>query len=268
MGDKKVLIAGAGPSAAYAVMACRARGIKPMVVTKVPPSTQVDGAFFLHWLPAELKFERYGEAHEILISGVGSAENYTKKQWGAPVPSSFPEQPRTELWYDSRALLRVWDRQDWVSGDLGVVELKGLATQYDAVLHTYTVAPQHVGRHCKWFPVRTFHNDGDSNRPLEILYNGNLSDRWVRMTQSFTGRVTFEFPDEAATEMDLEFNSVWRTMEQNKLRDLPPDTKPVERSEWLAPNVAPIGRFARWDRKLLSHHAYDHTLELLEEVGC
>jgi hypothetical protein len=51
------------------------------------------------------------------------------------------------------------------------------------------------------------------------------------------------------------------------LRDIPPETVPVGLAERVEHNVVPIGRFATWDRRGLSHHAYHAVLKALDEVA-
>lgn len=260
----RVLIVGTGPSAAFAVQACRDFGAQATVWTDRPPAAQEDGAFFIHWLPPALA--KAAHPVPVRIESVGTARGYTMKQWLRPVESSFPAEPREELWFNSADLMALWRRHDWwLVGPLLDERLEqAAADEYDWVFHTYPVARHRRGRTVVWFEVLSFSRNGPPNGAtgLRILYNGDLNDRWVRMTESFGGRVSIEFPRGAAALAQLA-DPVFAAMSRGRLRDLPPETEPVQPYEWLAPNCLPLGRFAEFDRTKLSHHSYERVMSVL-----
>lgn len=260
----KILIAGSGPSAAFAAMAALDWGAELHVMSKTQPHVQQDGAFFIHWLPENWRKAAIQtiEVHPytVKIRWVGTAEQYTIKQWSMGMPSSFPAHDYEEQWYNSEALNAVWQRTRPLHSDMDSSNLRKCSELYDYVFHTFTVEEHRANRNYTWFPIRSFVREW--GQELKIVYNGS-TDPWVRMTMSFYGRVSFEFPDTPHTELLLSTEPVWDAMDKAKLRDIHPSIQPVAESEWLAPNVRPLGRFATWDRKRLSHHAYADVMQAL-----
>lgn len=260
----KVAILGSGPAAAYAVMACREEGIVPTVISDRSPQTDQVGAFFLHWLPPWLVDYAGNAAVTVLVQARGTAECYTAKQWGRVVPSSFPAAPRKEVWYNSAVLGEVWKVQEvgLAPGRFDDADLLRLGGEYDFVFHTFSAEAVRGGaRRLIWFPVLTFRSGPQAGDMGMVMYNGEPKDRWVRMTRAF-GRVSIEYPRDQA-ELAMREDPVCAEMEYNKLRDIHPDTLPLNPWERIAGNVIPIGRFATWNRKALSHDSYNTVKEVL-----
>lgn len=261
-----VLIVGSGPSAAFAALACQDAGVTCEVMSHKPPSTDQAGAFFLHWLPERLE----APPSKVRVWGTGTREGYLKKQWGTGVdtPTSFPEAEREEMWYCSYALRQVWDTvpfrhcesvTDW--------EMEALAGAYRWVFHTFPSDQSKDGRKLALFPTLT-RQQGDfrDQGPCMIIYSGDLVEAHVRTTLAW-GRMSIEFPRGTPLLTLQKYNSAFRgPPELVMLRDIPPETAPVSRAEWVCGNVVPIGRFATWDRRLLSHQSYRAVLDTLQET--
>lgn len=250
----KVVIAGSGPSAAFAVMACWYLGIMPRVYSDKPPRSQQTGAFFLHWTPSELTGYPHSEPIWVRIEGRGTAAGYTCKQWGKVIPSSFPVEPELKRMFDSRVLDNVWTIQPWEKRCLTSQELIDLGKENDWVFHTFPASPN--GRAVLEIPtlVKMLEQDNPTDN-LKIIYSGveDGNETWVRKTIGLT-HISVEYPIGMT-----EFKSVPELGMHPRfvrLRDLMPDVEPVSESEYLAPNVIPIGRWATFDRHALSHQAY------------
>ena len=250
--QQMVLIVGSGPSAAYAWMAATLAGAHVEVVSeKLPTARGPVGAFFLHWLPAEIACTTYNT--EVIVQSIGTAEQYTRKQWGRVVPSSFPEHKRIEHWWDSRVLSLIWEQCPVRQAKMSEQQLRESAASWDWVFHTFPTQATSARRKLYRFPV--FDGPASDAQDCWIVYNGHAHDDWIRATMAF-GRLSMEYPCPEVMGSPLPRMTGY---DLHWLRDIDPDTLPVEPSEWLAPNVLPIGRFATWNRKALSHDAF-HTV--------
>lgn len=253
----KVAILGSGPSAAFAVLACRSRGIEPEVISQNDGHADQSGAFFLHWLPEEFVAQNNVVPIEVEFVPLGTAEGYSTKQWGAVIPTSFPSHPRTEKMYSSVELMRVWYTLQVKIAKLAKGDIEKACQVYDLVFHTF---PINVGdRRTVHFPVMDTRCHLKSSR---ILYNGT-SDRWIRCTTAF-GRMSFEYPVASINPLLEPAPIASHKFERHLLRDIPPGTEPMRAEERAFRNLIPIGRFATMDRKVLSHHAFGTVLSQLE----
>lgn len=259
----KVAIVGSGASAAFAVWACQDVGVTPLVISDKAPSVQSSGAFFLHWLPESVR--AYFPQLNVLISSQGSAEGYTRKQWGRVIPSSFPKEQRTEKWYSSEAINWLWEHfyVNVNPGKLSDESLLKLGQEHDWVFHTFPSEQSQRSRALVKFPVIDFtspepFNQQASRNGLDgsIVYNGIEDQPWTRSTLAF-GRCSTEY---ARVFNGKEFDSAKIAepfgFKVNWLRDIPPEIERVRPEEHLATNIIPLGRFAEWDRRLLSHQSY------------
>ncbi len=260
----KVAICGSAPSAAFAVMACKEMGIFPEVFSTDQPRISQAGAFFLHWVPDYLRLLFPEAQTEVTWQGIGTARNYVIKQWGRDFGSSFPEESRTEVMFDSCCLKEVWSHQvvNLVPRLLDT-DLFRLAGEYDWVFHTFSSQAASLTRDLTMFPVLTYRSKEPERN--YILYNGDLRDRWVRMTRCWE-RISIEFPRNQA-EIIRAQDPVYAAMELNWLRDIHPEVPAVSGNEWLSPYIVPIGRFAEWNRKRLSHEAHQVVQALLQETS-
>lgn len=251
-----IRIVGAGPSAAYAVLACRSIGVEPVVISNAPPHTNQAGAFFLHWLPEWFVEQTKAKASVVQWVPLGSKEVYLAKQGyhDLALPCSFPVQEQLEWMYSSAWLDAAWDgvKVEW--GNLSAAELAQLGEIYDFVFYTFP-AVKH-GRVLDNFPVLDARTGIRRNK---IVYSGLPEHAWVRMTQAF-GRLSYEYPRPVQL---ADFPPDKLPFEQHWLRDIPPSVLPLDASEYPAANVIPIGRFAEWQRKRLSHEVYARVLEVL-----
>ena len=147
---------------------------------------------------------------------------------------------------------------------------------YDWVFHSFPL----VGRHesLVQFPIMV----GRQYSHLRdfILYNGTVQYDWVRATRQF-GNLCFEYPHTYSVDEENSFSDTIGDISVPPLsdliedipdsfevyygRDIVPDTLPVTPEEHVRKNIIPIGRFAAWDRKMLSHHAYTIVENHLQE---
>ncbi len=273
---QKVAVLGSGASAAFAVAACKSIGAEVKVYSSVYPTENVQqtGAYFLHAIPPNIG---HVEPVQVSINSIGEAAVYSEMQWGEVVPTSFPIEERTELWYSPMYLNRVWQSVPVFRETLSTEDIIGLTHQgYDWVFHSFPL----VGRHesLVQFPIVV----GKQANHLRdfILYNGTVQYDWVRATRQF-GNLCFEYPHTYSIDDEYLFRDVIGNFSAPPLaelmgdvpasyeffcgRDILPSTRPVTRQEYVRHNIVPIGRFATWDRKAFAHHAYTTVESHLQE---
>lgn len=259
-----VAILGTGPSAAFALLACREMGVSTRVLSTTPPSTSQAGAFFLHYVPPAYP----AEPVPVVVGAVGHREGYLRKQWGrADIPTSFPSASRIHYWYNSACLEQVWaDQPVELVNSLSDGDLARLGQRHGLVFHTFSAKAHFREREIVLFPTLThFGVPGRDYGTDCVTYNGIPEDAHVRSTMSM-GRYSIEFPADTRKEVVDSYRTFFKERPSLvRLRDIRPGTPPVTSGQWLAPNVIPLGRFARFDRNLLSHDAYFSTLYFLKE---
>ena len=284
-----VAILGTGPSAAYAYRACRLAGITPDLYGP-PPGGRPHGAFYLHWLP-------YGAAHRIrqdallriIYSASGDAAGYTRKIWGREVASSFPERERSEHGYAAEPGLRaLWGRpraplRERVEDD----ELPALCARYDLVVKTYpTPLPPDLRAGTRsalllYRPLVGWKNGHNLSRHQRtavggprsngwIHYDGRPDQLWVR-TANLYGELSWEFPGGVSEQDARAFVYNDPKLSTQRYVDLPPE----EETQWwhalkqyqstlsYPDNLLNVGRYATWQRKTLSHEAFQTVSERL-----
>lgn len=258
----KVLILGTGPSAAFAVQACKDLGINPYVWGEKPPHFTQAGAFFIHHLPESL--QAGAVPMKVRISRRGNADSYSVKQWGRILHTSFPDKEYTADWYSSVELARVWNGVHIDVKKLNDVELLSYGGLFDWIFHTFPLECHSQHRVCGSIPclVGVPYNDLGPR----VLYSGSLKDDWIRLTDSM-GRRTLEFPGYSPNSTirdEVNFSLFRGTVREIRLRDLGPRQQPVPVPEYLSSNIIPVGRWACWDHKMLSHDTYERVRSYLE----
>ena len=265
---KRIAIVGLGPTGAFAAKA--AHDLKcdvEIFITGDLPATTPPGAFWLHWLPQDVS----GSAKpvQVYITGEGSSDNYTKRQWGKVYPSSFPTQPVWETAYNPADVL---DKlvpsscnMNFLQYPLSDTDIKDLSVAYDLVFQTF---PTRESR--EYQPVllpyvaaaKFGQEDPEKNY---VFYNGKTiatGGPVVREAVLF-GNHFLEFPKQW-TEEEVRHGFDLTGYTVKILKDIDPITKP-----WPQPTSSKIrllGRWATWDRKVLSHDAYSMAQKFIREL--
>jgi len=250
----RIAIIGGGPSAAFAYRACWEMNLNPTVYAD--KFTTPSGAFYIHEMPPTCPpdvLQQYEK--KVYWISIGTAEVYSEKMWNDPsIETSFPIVPRMETGYDPAIIKWLWTDLDRLQpcGKLSDDGVVALAAQYDLVIQTFPTDESKKYRTIEHVPV--FTKSITPLDPIILLYSGDASP-WVRAT--FSGdKLSLEYPKEFPITSDL----IYWTF--SSVPDLPPDTKPWTKGP--SPCVELVGRFAQYDRKMLSHHAYDRTMKLLK----
>jgi hypothetical protein len=249
----KVAILGAGPTAAFIARACLDCGIRPDVFAakRVHP---IGGAFWIYEVPESIA-PFVSDKQPIYISKIGTAEGYAQKMWGDPtLKTSFSSIEEVSWGYSPEEVLPLlWGdlsyEEEYLKSDEQVALL---ARSYDLVFQTFPTKKS-LDQQGTWRePFFIINHRVWSGQINEVTYDGDLFSPYLRASYLFG----------------------WRSVElRERVELLNPYEKGVSgwklhpgTPRWTtapAKNVILLGRFAQWDRKLLSHQAYRTTRQNL-----
>ncbi len=273
----KVAILGAGPSAAYVAMACTKLSVKYDIISSRSPTLFFPGAFWLRQDP----WTHTTPTAKIHIYSTGDVIGYLRKQWKMVDPdwllyTSFPEAAHTELVWDPYKILKpFWKNKNiLLIKDLSDQDTADIAEGYDLVFMTF--ATQESKKTMKPFvikyPIISYNieeiiankNDVDLyltklSKNEYCLYDGDTGHYITRVSQLF-GYIHFEYSQYYIPTQELigDGKVTW-------VPDTYPDTPEWDLQDVPANNVHLIGRHAQWNRKILSYHAYEQTIDILEQ---
>lgn len=264
--SRKVAILGMGPSAAFAVLACRHTGITPTVYSSVSPSVSVPpvGAFFYHKVPGAEAQSIYPTT--ITVIGVGGKERYFSKQWGYNGESTFPAEPYADYGYEPSSVWRyLWGGQEITSHAPFTDEsIAALAKDFDFVFQTFPTdtARTSMSQYKTIFPATTVRvrstvmlSDDLFISPNTIIYDGTELHPFVRASSLF-GILTKEYPK------DYQISTREQVV---MIPDLLPSCPEWPENATPAKNVFLMGRWAEWKRHMLAHEAYDRVWRILHD---
>jgi hypothetical protein len=258
---KKVAILGCGPAGLLAAHAAhilrvdaKVFGIKQMSV--------IDGAQFLH---EEIPHLDCGTPKPIKIIKFGTAEGYANKVYGdVGAPCSFdllqpgevpawPMQPTYQLLWDLYSELITNVRL--FPADIGV-----LVNEYDLVISTVPrqLLCKHRGVHefdsqHVFFAHRAMYR---SSEPAYVVYNGNDGEHedWYRCSKIW-GLESTEVSAARLSEADAFVRAYTKH-----------GIKPLSTNCTCDPDVLRIGRFGKWQKGVLVHHAFQEALNALQSL--
>lgn len=268
---KKVLILGAGPSAAFAVRACLDSDVRPVVraksISPAPP-----GLFMLLWLPESVMTT--SERLQYSIRSSGSPEIYWQKRWrttshsvrlprwGEKIIRGFRGNdgllqqlwgdvvPDTGFQYTDEQLLELAD-----SDEFNLI-VQTFPTQFHSKLYREFLLQYPVAtfRLEDWFQTReseSFKMAWDSDLCFEdvrVLYNGLENDSWFRATADpLSGTVAVEY--QLMSDEKLE-----GAIESGFNRAIHPDMPQVFAN--MHPKILLTGKWATWNKDEASHWTY------------
>jgi hypothetical protein len=265
---RKIAIVGGGPSAVFAIMACKDLGIKPDVFA--PGLGNNLGAFWFHWVPPV--WEKFTLKVPIKIKFVGDREGYIKKQWeGYDIPnsyvSSFPEEEKEVFGFNPLRLTKDLNESDFfnlnrIDRNLSKDDLLRLGNEYDLVFHSFPTmqAAQENSDLIFSLPILIETSTDPLNYYTE--YDGLLLNKVSRRSNLWGWKFT-ELRPIKHTDPDNWIEK--RGMTVSFVKDLVPFDRSVNFFP-LHERIVPIGRLARFDRKALSHDAYNLVRGYVENI--
>jgi len=261
--NNKVAIIGLGPTGSFAAKAAYDQGCEVDIFATQTPAVP-PGAFWLHWIPQDVtkKFK----PEEILITASGNARDYVMRQWQGNYPSSFPENDMTEEGYNPADILPnlvpAECTLNLISTPLSDEDVADLASGYGLVFQTFATkeSKQQQPALVPYCAAAKFGTNHDTNI---VWYNGTKRGLFVRTARLF-GNDFVEFPKrmELPEVTEIMKRSGMTGYDVTVLKDIDPRTKP-----WQSPdtNIKLLGRFAEWDRSVLSHDAYNKVTKYIKE---
>lgn len=256
-----VCVLGCGPAGLLAAEAARQEGYH-VTIHSVKLKSQTLGAQYVHEpIPEVTALEPDGWAE---FTYWGDRAGYAAKVYGDPSAdcSWGAFQGRTAAWSMARVYDLLWDRWHPMIRDTPVrPEEVGLALE--VFNHVVCTIPLHsLCRSGHAFPYAHVWASKAAVREVrdnEIIYNGLAGDPWYRSSWLF-GSGSTEWPgrfyDEASGGQ----------RDAGLKRDLVMLRKPLGTDCNCHPEMIRAGRFGRWNKGVLAHHAYYETREALRAL--
>lgn len=254
----KVAVLGAGPSGLLAAEGVRMCGITPDIYS-IKRKSPTGGAMYLH----QPIFGLTGAGANIQIRKIGTAERYALKVYGTPDMTSQTsfvngyDGERVPAWDLVEAYDHLWDRWEGEirHGEIAPWNLQTILDRYDLVLCSLPADKLCIKGKLHQFPSAPIWiaNENLAHLPDQtILYNG-AEESWYRASVIF-GRPSVEWG---------------RVTTRPPLKDMQRVNKPVATNCdcWLDQSkFVRVGRFGRWDKWTLSHHAFSRANAAVEQL--
>lgn len=269
---KKVLILGGGPGALFAFHGAMAAGYRwEDVQIWAKELTYPRGAFWLHEVPEALKGEFQPEPMGTYL--IGTAEGYSRKQWGEVFPTSVEEYADKvfQVYNPAKVLPRMWELANKQLVDIKwtMERVVLLARSCENVIVTFPIVPEAVaamtgaGSRIPVYSAPTL----DENGINSCTYVGSPTIAAVRITRAF-GYLSIEYPLGYAGDAEAlckTENSTYGLQGQvGFVPELHPMTRSIFQRVWGPKgNILITGRWATLDRKALSHQSYHDTYSFL-----
>jgi hypothetical protein len=246
---KKVTILGCGPSGLLAAAAYASEGWDVTILSKKQQSL-IGGAQYLHrHIPEVTKDEPEGEATYLKI---GTRDGYAEKVYGtasAPVSWDLYDAGTYDIWSLRGIYSRLWemfeDRIRHVSLDHEMIRsLVGTGLIVSSIPANHLCQARHDFRfQSVWIlqqPTR------EASMPENLIeYNGDPDFLHYRRSRIF-GVEGWEFAHPSAAEFDGVVHV----------------RKPISTNCDCLGGIQRVGRYGRWEKSQLAHHAYEQSLEV------
>lgn len=256
----RVAVLGCGPAGLGAAHAARVAGLKADVFS-VRRKSEMFGAQYLH-KPLPGMTETAPVPVRVVL--MGTHDDYRRRVYGdqaddVPVVSTEDLPPEHDAWDIRSTYENMWlayaDQIREATVDAAFVANLLLAGEYDQVFSTIPLPALCADREHTFTsqdiwalgdaPERgVFASDIADPGNNVIICNGNGAASWYRAAKVF-GRTTVEWPLTAA--------------------DAPPDAsrvrKPLANDCDCWDEVVRLGRYGKWEKGVLVHHAYEEALE-------
>lgn len=249
----RVAILGCGPAGLLAALATQQAGYDPHIFS-IKQKSLMPGAIFLHErIPGLMPTL---PDTQIMFSKVGTKQGYARKVYGDEnAPCSWDDFPEglVPAWNLARVYDDLWDM---FSEDIVDEKLDGNAVKYgteltgwegwDLVMSTVPLPSICLKEHDFqsvdiWVRSQVVQ---DTDTPI-IKYNGSPMDGWYRYSDMF-GNVAWEFGHKVGF------------AEQGK--------KPLGNNCDCHPGIVRLGRFGKWEKGVLLHHAYQEAVSALQQL--
>lgn len=244
-----VAVLGCGPSGLLAAHAAVRAGVDVQILSMYRPSP-IGGAQFLHRaIPGITEDVPDGELDFIYV---GDKEGYAKKVYGNPWSDTSwgTWEGKVPVWNLRRAYAKLWALYEELIVDtkLDYDRVLSVSRSYEFVFSTVPLSKicihpvQHV-----FMEQPVWITDEGITGENSIVYNGLGMASWYRASSIF-GSVSIEYSNPP-------------------LRESVRVVKPISNSCTCTPkNVVKLGRYGRWEKGVLTHHAYEGAENALQLV--
>lgn len=267
----RVAILGSGPAGLLAALACEQRGIDPIIFSHGEKS-EMFGAMYLHEPIPGLTGDILAPDLHIDVIKSGTRAGYAENVYGNPnAPCSWDVIPEgdTPAWDLRAAYDKLWDRYlpAIVRTDIGRSSIPDLISTHDLVLSSIPAQPLCWSGDHRFDKQDIWVIHGPANaiiarpRANMMYYNGTTPRHggynWYRFSQ-----INSYHAWEYSTPQTLD---AWQ---EEAGRSLAVGFKPLGTNCncWLGSSFKRIGRFGKWEKGVLTHHAYRDAIAAIEGV--
>jgi hypothetical protein len=255
----RVCILGCGPAGLLAAYAAALQGCQIDIISKKVKS-KIPGAVFLHEpIPYLTAPDPDGV---VTFIKHGTRAGYAAKVYGNQDADCswdlFPQGERP-AWSMFKYYNKLWDWYENRIIDATVAhshddQIPDITQDYDLVISSI---PAKTLCHNKSHKFNSQHiyilnKTVDPTLDNTIVYNGVFRDCWYRTSKLF---------DHEATESTMKFSDSFIF---NLGARMDRGYKPLNTDCDCYPDIKRVGRYGRWEKGILVHHAYKQTVEILE----
>lgn len=251
----EVAVLGCGPAGLLAALAVEQAGHTPVIYSRKIKS-KMPGAQFLHVpIPEITAAEPDGTVNFLKV---GPKHGYALKVYGdRSAPTSWDEFPRGEqpIWSMGEAYSRLWDRFEdriWDFGHIDTVMATTFAEDFPLVFSTIP-APAMCEReeHHAFNSVPVYITSARTERRNNVIeYNGGFAQYYRRSVL---------FGSES-----MEYGAAVRLADVRLRCEV--GWKPTTNDCDCHPEIHRLGRFGKWEKGVLVHHAYFEAKAALDAL--
>lgn len=252
-----VCILGCGPAGLLAAHAANQFGAEVSIVSRLTKS-RIPGAVFLHESIPGLTAPNPDGMVKFIKHG--NKQGYAAKVYGnmdADCSWDLFQEGERPAWSMFILYDKLWSRyrsriRDQVINPIIMDDI--MLEGFDIIISTIPAPFLCYNNHN--FEKQEIHVlDKTVDRSLKnaIVYNGCQQDDWYRTSKLFGAE---------ATESTKPF-SIEEARNLNAIRSN--GYKPLRTNCNCYPDIERVGRFGRWEKGILVHHTYKHTVQILEE---
>lgn len=247
----KVAVLGCGPAGLLACHAAVRAGHSPVVFSRAVPSA-IGGAQYLHQaIPGITKADPDGVVEFVKY---GNEHGYAKKVYNDPYAKTswydYEEGPHN-IWNMRRAYDKLWKKYSPLITDLKLdhAAAASLCRTFPLVMNTvpmiHLCGEDHLFESQDvWIVYGKMHERGEDR----IIYDGTGDFPWYRWSYIF-GWVGIEYGQ--LTKHELDATHI---------------TKPLVTTCECLPEMVRLGRYGRWQKGQLIHHAYEGAVHALQRL--
>jgi len=267
----RIIVLGCGVQGMLAAHAIARNGHEPVIISDDRPKSKVSPSqFLLREIPGITD-----EVHRLnlVIEKRGSQAGYAKRVYGSyNAESSWSEvgAGTHDIWLLKEAYDLLWAKYaGCISNEkINTAKIQELLCDYAVVISTIPAPPLCLAdHHFDMIPVwilEVLGTERSSFAPL-MIYNGdpdqpNQGANWSRYS-SIRGHETWEYTHDIGGSRPGVRRGVKPTGNNCDCWDAAGERgdRPLQ--------LRPVGRFARWERGVLMHHAFEDTVAILANEG-